>query len=308
MWLWLMLTWMTATTDEAVPAAQAETLGPGDHTRTLTVQGLQRTYHLHIPRNYDPLQPAPVVLALHGAGMNGSLMSLFCGLDQTAEREGFVVVYPNGTGNGPFLSWNAGGLPKKLLEGRPDDVAFINHLLDDLARVVKVDEKRIYACGMSNGAMMCYRLAAELSHRIAAIAPVAGTLAVDECQPRRPVPVIHFHGTKDQIVPFEMSPAKAPPFLKLKSVEESIQTWVQLNGCEEQCQTEVLTKVGAEMRVTRRVYRGGRDGSEVVLVVIEGGGHTWPGQRPLVGFIGDSTLNISANDLMWEFFQRHQLP
>lgn len=308
MWLWLLLTWMTATTDEQAPTVRADTLGPGHHTRTLTVQGLQRTYHLHIPQNYDPQQPAPVVLALHGAGMNGSLMASFCGLDQTAEREGFLVVYPNGTGNGPFLSWNAGGLPKKLMEGRPDDVAFINHLLDDLARVVKVDEKRIYACGMSNGAMMCYRLAAELSHRIAAIAPVAGTLAVEDCRPRRPVPVIHFHGTKDQIVPFEMAPGKAPPFLKLKGVEESIQTWVQLNGCEDQCQTEVLTKVDEELRVTRRVYRGGKEGSEVVLVIIEGGGHTWPGQRPLVGFIGDSTLNVSANNLMWEFFQKHHLP
>jgi polyhydroxybutyrate depolymerase len=96
-------------------------------------------------------------------------------------------------------------------------------LLDDLARVVKVDQKRVYACGMSNGAMMCYRLAAELSERIAAITPVAGTIAIEVSKPKRPVPVLHFHGTRDTFVPFKMSKGKTPSVLKLKGVEESIQ-------------------------------------------------------------------------------------
>ena len=97
-----------------------------------------------------------------------------------------------------------------MAEGKADDVAFIGKLLDDLGTVVTVDEKRVYACGMSNGGMMCYRLAAELSDRIAAVAPVAGTIAIDESKPKRPVPVIHFHGTKDTIVPFEAAKGKAP--------------------------------------------------------------------------------------------------
>ena len=90
-------------------------------------------------------------------------------------------------------------------------MAFIGKVLDDLGSVVKMDEKRVYACGMSNGAMMCYRLAAELSDRIAAIAPVAGTIAIEESKPKRPVPVIHFHGTKDTLVPFELTKEKTQP-------------------------------------------------------------------------------------------------
>ena len=186
-------------------------------------------------------------------------------------------------------------------------MAFIGKLLDDLGTVVKVDEKRVYACGMSNGGMMCYRLAAELSDRIAAIAPVAGTIAIDESKPKRPVPVIHFHGTKDTFVPFEMGKDKTPSFMKLKGVEESIQTWVKLNGCEEKPKTDTLSKDGDEMKVTRKTYGGGKEGAEVVLIVIEEGGHTWPGMTPPAAFMGKSAMNISANDLMWEFFKKHKL-
>jgi len=284
-----------------------ELLSAGDHTRTLTVGGQKRTYLVHVPKKYDPKTPTPVVLALHGAAMDGSMMVWFSGLNKKADDSGFIVVYPSGTGVGPFRTWNAGGFSGKMAEGKADDVAFIGKLLDDLGTVVTVDEKRVYACGMSNGGMMCYRLAAELSDRIAAIAPVAGTIAIEESKPKRAVPVIHFHGSKDGIVPFEMAKGKSPSFMKLKGVEESVQTWVKLNSCDENPKTETISKDGDEMKVTRKTYGNGKDGAEVVLIVIEEGGHTWPGQPPPVGFIGKSAKNVSANDLMWEFFQKHKL-
>src|SRR5205823_9528672 len=137
--------------------------------------------------------PSPVVLALHSAAMNGSMMARFTGLSEKSDQAGFVVVYPNGTGTTSlFLYWDAGGVRGKV----SDDVGYVAKLLDDLATVVNVDPKRVFAAGMSNGAMMCYRLAAELSDRIAAIAAIAGTMAIEDCRPRRPVPVIHFHGTR----------------------------------------------------------------------------------------------------------------
>src|SRR4051794_37336403 len=105
-----------------------------------------------------------------------------------------------------------------MAQGKADDVAFLGKLLDGLGTLVTADAKRIYACGMSNGGMMCYRLAAELSDRIAAIAPVAGTIAIEESKPKRPVPVIHFHGSKDNMVPFEMARGKTPSFMRLKGV------------------------------------------------------------------------------------------
>ena len=155
--------------------------------------------------------------------------------------------------------------------------------------------------------MICSRLAAELSDRIAAIAPVAGTIAIEDSKPGRPVSVIHFHGTKDSIVPFEMAKGKSPPFMKLKGVEDSVQTWVKLNGCDGKPTSDNLATDGDDLKVSRRTYGNGKDGAEVVLVTIEEGGHTWPGQKPPVGFIGKSTSKFSANDLMLEFFQRHPM-
>jgi polyhydroxybutyrate depolymerase len=154
---------------------------------------------------------------------------------------------------------------------------------------------------------MCYRLAAELSDRIAAIAPVAGTIAIEESKPKRAVPVIHFHGTKDTFVPFEMAKGKTPAFMKFKGVEDSVQTWVKLNGCDEKSKMETISKEGDEMKVTRKTFGGGKDGAEVVLVVIDEGGHAWPGMTPPASFMGKSAKNVSANDLMWEFFQKHPM-
>ena len=287
--------------------AQSAPLGPGNQTRTLMMGDQQRSYLIHIPKGHNPKQPAPVILALHGAAMNAPMMAKFCGLNETSDKEGFIVVYPNGTGTGSFLIWNAGGLQGLLAADSADDVAFISQLLDDLGTVVKVDPRRVYACGMSNGGMMCYRLAAELSKRFAAIAPVAGTIAIDESKPEQPVSVIHFHGTEDNLVPFVTDENQVQSLMRFKGVEASVQTWVKLDGCRAQPKTDTLSKAGEEMKVTRQTYGGGKNGSEVVLITIEGGGHTWPGMEPMLDFLGKSALNISANDLMWQFFKKHKL-
>ena len=150
---------------------------------------------------------------------------------------------------------------------------------------------------MSNGGMMCYRLAAELSDRIAAIAPVAGTMAVENYDPKRSVPVMHFHGADDKIVPYGGPSGRTPKFLGFKSVEETIKMCTKANGCPEEPDiTKLPNTADDETTVTRKSYSPGKEGAEVVLFVIEGGGHTWPRQEPPVGFIGKSTKDISAND------------
>ena len=141
-----------------------------------------------------------------------------------------------------MLTWNAGGFQGK--EGKPDDVAFIAKVLDDLATVVNVDPKRVYVTGMSNGGMMCYRLAAELSDRIAAIAPVAGTMAIDNYHPKRPVPVMHFHGTADKLVPFGGPGSGTPKFLGFKSVEDTIKICAKANGCPEEAEGREAARQG----------------------------------------------------------------
>ncbi|MGA2035196.1 MAG: PHB depolymerase family esterase [Thermoguttaceae bacterium] len=296
----------------ALLATAAQPLGPGDHQRLMKIGDMTRCYWVHVPPQHKlPPQAAadratPVLLALHGAAMTAGKMADFSGLDQKADEAGFVVVYPEGTGfGGLLLTWNADARADE-----PDDTAFISRVLDDLENVVRVDRKRVYATGMSNGGMMCYRLAAELSDRIAAIAPVAGTLALEKCAPRRPVPVIHFHGTADQLVPpggIAANASRSGPF-PFKSLDETIRIWAQIDGCPGKPRIVRLPDTAKDgTTVIERIYGPGRQGAEVILYLIEGGGHTWPGRQPRLEIIGKSTRQISANDLMWDFFQRHPL-
>lgn len=283
----------------------ASLLPPGDHLRELRVGNQIRSYFIHIPPMYDSRRSTPVVLALHSAMMNGAAMARFCGLNEKADQSGFVAVYPNGTGSTPFfLYWDAGGVRGRV----SDDVSYVAKLLDDLATVVNVDSRRIFATGMSNGAMMCYRLAAELSERIAAIAPVAGTMAIEQCQPNRPVSILHFHGTKDGLVLFGGPDERTPKNIKFLSVDETMRAWVKINGCPQTPEVAELHRLSDDGTAVRRKGHGpGKDNSEVVLYVIEGGGHTWPGRDPRLRLLGKSTREISANDLMWEFFQKHPM-
>jgi polyhydroxybutyrate depolymerase len=277
-------------------------------THSVTVGGRKRTYLVHVPPKHDPNKPAPVVLALHGATMNGRMMAWFSGLNQKADEAGFVVVYPNGTGANSSFTWNGGNCCGYAFQNRVDDVAFVRALLDDLPQAFQVDVRRVYATGMSNGATLVYRLASELSDRLAAVAPVSGTMETEKCEPQRPVPVLHFHGTEDNIVPFQGGKGeKSPSCTDFYSVEHSIRAWVKANGCDEEPTTEELPDRAKDgTKVVRKTY-GGRDGAEVVLVVIEGGGHTWPGRKLPVRSLGKATTNVSANDLMWEFFQKHPM-
>lgn len=291
----------------------AEPLPAGDHIREIQFDGLQRSFVIHVPPKFP--RPAPLVMAIHGAMMDAETMAGFTGLSKKADAAGFVVVYPNGTGPaGLFLTWNAGGLRPSLAKTRPDDVGFLIRVLDETAKELPIDSHRVYATGMSNGAMMCYRLAAERADRIAAIAPVAGTMAIDNPKPKRPVPVIHFHGTHDGLVRFTGPDERVKKFMSYHSVDETIRAWIALDGCPLQPAVDALPDIDHDgLCVTRKVYGPGKDGAEVVLYVIDGGGHTWPGRKPGLGpivrtILGKSTEDISANDLIWEFFQKYRLP
>jgi polyhydroxybutyrate depolymerase len=291
-------------------AVAGDKLGPGDHERLLQIGDLHRSYVVHVPPHYDPKIPTAVVLALHGAATNGRMMASYSGLTEKADAAGFAVVYPNGTGTaGILLTWNSGGSRRGGETSTADDMGFLRKLLDDLQTCLTVDAKRVYATGLSNGGMMCYRLASEMSDRIAAIAPVAGTIAVDSYHPKRPVPVIHFHGTADKLVPFAGPQNDSPTrVFGFRSVPETMRILVQCNACDPDPQTtELPDKAHDGTRVTCKVYAAKEGGAEVVLYAIEGGGHTWPGRQPPVRFIGKSTEQISANDLIWEFFQKHPM-
>ncbi len=283
---------------------------PGAHTRSIRVDRRTRTYFVHVPPSYDGSKPFPVVLAFHGGLSRAESMIRDNGLNKKADEAGFIAVYPNGTSRyGRLLAWNAGNCCGYAMRHNVDDVGFVRALLDDLAEVAKIDPKRVYATGYSNGAMMAYRLASELSDRIAAIAPVAGPMGTPACKPKRSVPVIHFHGTNDRLAPFRGGRVDfGLSTVHFYSVEHSIRAWVKANGCPKPpVVTNEPDRANDGMTVKRRTYGPGKDGAEVVLLVIEGGGHTWPGRAPRARSHGKSTRDISANDLMWEFFKKHPM-
>ncbi|MFM8953444.1 MAG: alpha/beta hydrolase family esterase [Planctomycetaceae bacterium] len=290
-------------------AGEAAALRPGDHSRSLEVDGGERGYLVHVPPQYDPAVAMPVVLAFHGGGANAENMVVFSGLNEKADQAGFIVVYPEGSGRlQRMLTFNAGNCCGHAAARSIDDVAFTRLVLDDLERIATIDRRRVFATGMSNGAMMCYRLASELSDRIAAIAPVAGPMGTKDCRPGRAVSVMHFHGDADEFAPFRGGRGRGPSGTDFYSVQHSIDTWVAANGCKPTPRTTLLPDRADDGTSVKEIrYDSGRDGAEVVLVAIEGGGHTWPGREPRLRALGTSTQDISANDMMWEFFRQHPM-
>jgi polyhydroxybutyrate depolymerase len=287
-------------------------LTAGDHTRTVRVGDLERRYRIYIPKSYDATKPTPVVLVYHGGGGNPESMIRLTGMNAKADEAGFLVVYPFGTGKltNTLLTFNGGECCGYAMQNKIDDVGFTRELLDDLAKVANVDADRVFATGLSNGGIMAHYVASELSDRIAAIAPVGGPLMMEAPRNTRPVPVMHFHGTADAFAPFQGGYGKGflgrSKVTSFRSVDHTIQSWVKANDCNSEPEIVALPdKVDDKMKVTRKTWGGGKDGSEVVLIEIEGGGHTWPGQKPTVSLLGESTMDISANDLLWEFFQKH---
>ncbi len=270
-------------------ATTASTTQPGDYERTLTVNGLDRTYLLHIPPRLDIDQPVPVILVFHGFGESATYAHLTYGFDVIADTSGFIVIYPSGTGSKP--SWNAGMCCGYAVINNIDEAAFVRQILSDLGTIARIDPKRIYIAGFDNGAMLSYRLACEMPGTFAAIASVAGVLLYyGPCQPQQPVSVIHIHGLSDTNVPY--AGGGLPGFgAEYSPVAYGVATWVQLDGCVDSPQ---VTKEGT---VTHTVYAPCRGGTAVELYTIDGLGHMWP-----------SLNGTSVSKVIWDFFTGYSKP
>lgn len=295
-------------------------LPPGDSTLTLTVDGRERKYLVRNPLGADDTSPKPVVFVFHGGGTNANWLRRFCGLSDKADRAGFLAVFPSGTGvRARRLSWNCPGSGFERWWGEegaasgetpPDEPGFVRAMLDDLQQRTAIDRRRVYACGVSTGAILVYYLAAVMSDEIAAIAPVGGPIGEYRQAPSRPMPIIHFHGTDDEFAPYPGG--KGPRSftgLDFNSVEETIATWVAFNGCDPTPEEQTLAQVkDQQLRVVKSRYQGSDPHSEIVLYTIHNGGHTWPGQDPRMELMGKFSEDLIANDVIWEFFSRHPLP
>jgi len=288
---------------------------------TVRHDGLKRTALVRIPPQVDEGRPLPVVLNFHGGGGNAVSQERYVHMDALADREGFIVVYPNGTGvfQESLLTWNAGTCCGVAARQEVDDVGFVRELLDELAGRLPVDSARIYATGLSNGAMMSYRLAAELSDRIAAIAPVAGASAMPRFHAKRMVPILHVHSVDDPRALY--GGGLGPPFpftnvrVRHRPVEETLAEWAGFGGCSPKAELREVRhgapgtpRAGHTARLY--VYTGCRDGTEVALWQLAGAGHVWPGGELdfLPRLLGPGTDVIDANEEIWRFFRRYHLP
>jgi polyhydroxybutyrate depolymerase len=276
-----------------------------DRSFTVQVDGIKRYYQVHAPPNYDGARAWPVVLSFHGAAGRPEVQRTQTRLDPVADRNGFLVVYPQGTGWLNMFFWNAGACCGPAVKQKIDDVKFVRVLLGDLAKNYSVDTRRVFACGISNGAMFSYRLACELPDRIAAIGAVAGAMQIDGPKPSRPVPVIHFHGQKDPFARYDGG--AGPNGVQHRPVRETIGWWLDVNHCQTQPVNVVRRK-----DFVREEYAPvpGQDGAPVVLVTLPEGGHTWPGGVDVTPRLNTGTLvaSVDASSLLWEFFQAHPLP
>ena len=254
---------------------------------TLLFDGLKRTYLLHLPSSYSGNTAIPLIIAFHGLGGSAGGFETTTSFSAKADTENFVVVYPNGTGSP--ASWNCGGNWSPTVTNTNDDVGYISTLIDTLSRRYKIDSTRVYAAGFSNGSMMAYRLAAELSNKIAAIAAGSGPMTLRTIQPSRPVAVIHFHALNDLSISYAgvtdpHAPVYFPPIDTLMAV------WGRINGCAIIADTifHVSGAVGIK-------WAAAGTGADVVLYRSNTGGHAWP--------IG----NVSETDAAWDFFKSHPM-
>jgi polyhydroxybutyrate depolymerase len=283
--------------------------GPGNYLRVIEFGGRKRFYEIHVPPQYIAATPTPVVMVFHGGGGYPAAVRYQSGMDGVSDRHGFIVVYPAGTGllYDRLLTWNGLICCGYAWNHHIDDVGFTRAVLDDLGRYFHLDTKRVYATGISNGAILTYLLARELSDRIAAIGPVAGLCPPGRTPGSRPVPIIHFHGTADKNYPFEggVGPLSATK-TNFESVPSVIRAWVAFYGLPP-TPSRTFTRGVA----TCAIYGPGKSGIEIVQWTINGGGHTWPGGKMTVPekryHLGMLTRDINASELMWEFFQNHPM-
>jgi polyhydroxybutyrate depolymerase len=258
-----------------------------------------------MPGGYAPATATPLVLVLHGGGGDAERTIDTTGFNTQADQVGFIAVYPNGSGalQDKVLTWNGGNCCGYAQKHNIDDTAFIKALIEELSATYKIDPKRIYATGLSNGAIMAYRLACEMSGTLAAIAPVAGTQNVVSCQPEQPVSVIHFHGTNDQHLPYDGGVGKRSiTGVAYQSVQDSVNFWVRQDACP---LTPTIEKTG---HITRSLYASCGQNSAVELITVEEGGHAWPGGRAAWSGGDEPTQEISATAVMWDFFAAHPKP
>jgi polyhydroxybutyrate depolymerase len=288
---------------------------PGTYEQELDMwaNGFKRSYRLHVPPTYNAQKPMPLVVVIHGAFDTAVGMETYSGFSKLSDREGFLVLYPNGMGLFGYLQhWNAGHCCGKAAKDQIDDVAFIEAAISDVCQRLRVDRRNIFMLGFSNGGMMAYRFAAEKTNLLAGAAFLAASMGGRPSEkdpewripnPKGPLPVLIMHGMADQDVPFEGGSSKRRGGPRTYfSVMDSVKFWVKNDACKNEPTKEQLN----DGRVDVTSWLDCAEASAVSLYRIEDWGHDWPGEY----FTGklpqsDPLRHFDAAEIIWEFFETH---
>jgi polyhydroxybutyrate depolymerase len=275
---------------------------PGDYRFSFVHDGISREYLVHVPASYRPDRPTAMLMALHGGGGDADFQAddSKYRLISKSEQAGFIAVFPNGYSRMPagvLATWNAGACCGAAQKNDVDDVGFLREVIRRVERQANVDARRVFVTGMSNGALMSWRMACESADLIRGIAPVEGTDNSYSCKPSRPVAVIEFHARDDDHIPLNGGRgASALTDTNFASVAATQAKWVGLDRADAAAR-RVLTVAGAHCDL----HPATAGGAPVELCLTDTGGHSWPGGGTQQGRKQPS-MAISANDLMWNFF------
>lgn len=288
----------TRTTSEgaASECAGRAAVRPGTSTHKLESHGFDREYLVYAPKTYTGTKKVPVVLEFHGFGSSAQQQLLYGNFGPQSEREGFLVVAPQGQGQPRhFTLLGPSG-------SEQDDVVFVADLLDHITTTLCVDAARIYSTGMSNGGAMTAVLACRLSDRIAAFASVAAVVWGPPCAAARTLPIIAFHGKQDTVVPFDGGRVSCCGNPTIAGAPATMANWARHNGCAPDPVEEVV-----KGQASVRRWTGCKPGGVVELYVLADGGHTWPGTTLGGNILGGVSKDVDASEEIWTFFADKRL-
>jgi len=295
-----VLTQQALTAQATTPSPTDSSESPHIETDSIDFEGRLRKHIVFLPNNYTGTTNFPLVIYLHSYGWTARRGMNYTSLNQVADTYDFIVVYPSASTN-----WNS-GIGESPVWRTPDvnDVGYINALIDTLSNNYSIDLERIYATGYSNGGFMAFKLACQLSHRIAAIASVSGVMSTNvaaNCNPLRTMPVLQIHGSDDEWVPINGT-------TKWQSVDQTLTYWIDFNNCVK-ADTAILQDTDSTdgSTVEKISYTNCTDNSNVIQYEVINGGHTWPGAGNPGYPAGRTNQDFDAGVEIWNFFKDYKL-
>lgn len=280
-------------------------LGPNFQSLKLSHQGRIRDYLLYTPPSYNPNIPTPVVFGFHGGTSSNVRFARTTNFQGLANEKGFLVVLPNAINK----NWNDG---RGTVNQEIDDIGYVTALIEEVKRLRKVDARRVYVTGISNGAFLVQRLACERAELIAAFSSIAGSMPTPiraKCNPAKPVSIMMINSPDDRFVPWEGGEGRRGKGGSILSIMDTFDFWRQFNGCKASSKETLIDKVpGDKTRLHVSEFNNCRSNSAVVLYRIERGGHTWPGGADQPAWlVGATSQEMNATTASWTFFQKHAL-